>query len=120
MLNEVTILLESTCIYVSRKIKNDTNREYYIKAMRRCYYVCSNESHGGDLYRARWEINRLIVEASYMCRTRLELFCDSKKYYMMGLNHALDAVNSAIIRFHEGFSYPDQFFADSIINRVKT
>lgn len=97
-------LMESTCVYTSARIENEKDRSAYIKAMRRCYYICSEECNGNQLSRMLNDLTKLQNKALSTFIRRFEIFSDVKKHYMLGIHQSLDIVRCIGKRFITGHS----------------
>lgn len=113
----IRTLIESTFTHVSRTILNKSNKEAYIKAMRRGYYICSEEANSDNARRMHEQLNKFHKELPTMLSKRYTLFSEPNRYYRMGIEHCLDIVKSMLIRFEDGYSHPDETFADTILRR---
>lgn len=111
----VRTLMESTCVYVSKNISHEKDREAYIKAMRRCYYLCSTECSSDDVSAMLKAIEKLYKEAPATFIKRWELFSDTKRHYMLGVAHALDIVRTLNTKFITGSGHPDTIFIRNIL-----
>jgi hypothetical protein len=112
-------LLSSTCTHTAAHIWLEKNRHSYVKAMSRCYQLCSEGESGNDINLMRSKLARLRMTVPGTFIWRFEPFASTKGYYLMGIHHSLDAVDSIITRFQKGYSYNDEFFVRSILERKK-
>lgn len=112
-------LMSSTCTHTAAHIWLEKNRFAYVKAMSYCYHICSEGESGNDINLMRDKLYRLRRTVPSKFIKRFELFHATKGYYIMGVHHALDVVESMITRFEKGYSYADEFFVRSILERVK-
>lgn len=107
--------MESTCVFTSSKIHNDKDRAAYVKAMRRCYYTCSEECNGSNLSGMLKDLIKLNRDVPRTFRPRIEIFSDVKKHYMLGIHHSIDIVSTLNRRFITGDSHPETTFVRSIL-----
>jgi hypothetical protein len=110
-------LMQSTCIFVSKRIPHTADSAAYIKAMRRCYYICSEEANGSNLQQMHKDLLKVRTEAHKQFCSRFELLSDVKKHYIMGVDHCIDIVRVIRLRFDTGHSYPDDIFIKNILGR---
>jgi hypothetical protein len=102
-------------MYTASHIQNEKNRFAYVRAMSRCLETCRvNKS---SIKRIRAELVKLRKDAPKTFMGRLELFSNTKKYYMLGIEHSLEVVESIGIRFDKGYSHADRWFIRSILGR---
>jgi hypothetical protein len=114
----IETLAESTRIHASSHIHGDKNRAAYIKAMKRCLNVCLDKQYKRNLDKVLNELEKLNLDTPKTLRERLELFSNTKQYYMMGITHTIDIVNSINVRFVRGYSHAPEFFARSVFKSV--
>jgi len=108
-------LLNSTCVYSLSRIANVTNQYAYLKSMKRCYYICSENMNGNDLLRMETALLKLRRDTPKTFMRRIELFSNVKDHYMLGIDHSLDIVQSMIARFEKGYAHADEFFVRNIL-----
>ncbi len=94
-------------------IRNQHNRFTYVRAMGRCLNLVKD--YGNDLVRAKRELEKLQRTLPKTFIRRFEILRSTKGYYMMGVHHSLEAVNSILIRFEQGYSHNDEFFVRNIL-----
>jgi hypothetical protein len=78
-----------------------------------CHSFCSGSESGQDIVVVRRKIRNLLACAPRQIRRRW--FTLEKGYYIMGLQHALNVVDSIMIRFVEGYSSQDEVFIRNIL-----
>jgi hypothetical protein len=113
----VKILLDSTCLYTALHIKNEKNRFAYVKGVSRCLNICSELSTKNDTQKMLKALYKYRREAPDKFTWRFEIFCNTKRYYMLGVHQSIAVVESINTRFEKGHSYADEYFVRSILGR---
>ena len=115
----VRILISSTCTHSAHSIKNEKNRFAYVRAMSRCLNLCTSEPNRNNIGRMRAELLKLKKDMPKTFVRRFEILSCVKGYYMMGICHSLEVVESIHVRFEKGYSSADEFFVRSILGVKK-
>jgi hypothetical protein len=102
--------MESTCAYTSLHISSLKDRVAYVKAMRRCRYICSKKCNGDDLSGMLSELKKLRKSCPTTFIRRFEIFSNTKKHYILGIDHSLEIVSSIHRRFVAGGRDSDTTF----------
>lgn len=110
-------MIDSTCTYTALRISVEKNRFAYVKAVSRCLNLCAGK--GNDLNRMRQELQRVRRQAPRSFIPRLQVLGSVKGYYIMGIVHCLDVVDSIDKRFGKGHSHADEFFVRSLLEGLK-
>lgn len=115
----VRTLIDSTCTYIASNVDREGDRFAYVRAMSRCLNLCTDASCQNDVNKMKKELLKLRKDASKSLRKRFELFGNTNRYYMLGIQHSLEVVESIGTRFDKGYSHADEFFVRSILGRMK-
>lgn len=113
------ILLDSTCTHVASSINSEKNRFSYVRAMSRCYNLCSENNNGSDLLRMIRALEKLKRTARRDLKLRRELFLSTKGYYMLAIHQSIEVLESIYARFDKGYSHNDEYFVRSILERMR-
>ena len=112
----VRALIDSTATYVAPRIDNDKNKFAYIRAMSRCYTICGSMQNADDLAATKFELLKVLHDFTTKCpKRRFEFFSNTRKYYMLGIEHSLDIVDSLTKRFDGHAPHSDVIFPRSIL-----
>jgi len=113
----VRTLMHSTATYVALHIDNEKNRFAYLRAMSRCFAACNKIDTKNNIGNMRTELLAVMHDATVNHKSnRFEFFSDTRKYYMMGIEHSLDIVKSISKRFDLGYlSMTEEHFERSIL-----
>lgn len=93
------ILMESTCAHYMVRINHEADAAAYLKAMKACYYVCSKSTNGDDIVRMKRQLIKLKLSSEKNIQNRFEIFSDTKKAYLAGIDQCIDIVDSVTKRF---------------------
>jgi len=107
------ILLGSTCTYTAGRIQDTRCRFAYAMAFSRCYSICSELRSGNDIYLMRQELIHLRTEAPKHFKKRW--FNRENEYTMLAIEHAIEVVESILLRFVRGYSNEDETFIRNIL-----
>ncbi len=104
------ILILSTYNHCIHNIAHTDDQAAYTKGMRTCHYICDTATYGNDLYAFHRRLirSRNFAHSSY--KKHGKWLSDTKKYYLMSHDHAIDVVESLIRRFVTGGCDPDATF----------
>lgn len=111
--NALRILLGSTCTYTTSRIQDTRCRFAYAMAFSRCYSICSELRSGNDVYLMRQELIHLRTETPKFFKRRW--FNRENDYTMLAINHAIEVVESILLRFVRGYSNEDETFIRNIL-----
>jgi len=109
----VTTLLQSTAKFSARKIPGVENTEAYMRASKSALATCSE--YGDDVNSMLAWVKKLRVNAEKNLMPRRRLFSDPNKYYLLGLDHAVDVVSCIAARFENGYTSPDEVFVRNLL-----
>jgi hypothetical protein len=99
MIELLKTLLESTLVYVAKRIHSDKDKYAYIKAMSKCCLICSK---GEDIYAVRRELEYFSHDARKTLKR--SWLGGQNRHYFMAIEHAIEATDSIILRFVRGYS----------------
>lgn len=106
-------LLGSICTHVAFHIKKEKYRHTYVRAVSRCYSLCSEKESGNDLVTMRSKLSTL--RATLPKHLNKRWFSSENGYYIMGVEHSMDALDSILTRFVKGYSSEDEVFVRNIL-----
>jgi hypothetical protein len=107
----------STCTHVAYHINKEKYRFSYVRAMSRCYNLCSEKESGNDLWLMKSKLVAMRAIAPKQLKKRW--FSSENGYYMMGVQHSIDVVDSILTRFVKGYSSEDEVFVRNILEGWK-
>ena len=110
-------LMGSTCTHVAYKIGKEKYRFAYVRAMSRCYSICSEKENGNNPFVMREKLANLSYTVPKHLKKRW--FNSENGYYLMGIQHALNALDSILVRFVKGYSSEDEVFVRNILGSRK-
>lgn len=113
----VNTLLVSTAKYTVKKVPGIENTEAYIKASNNAISTCLD--YGDDINMMVIKINKLRDDAAKNLIPRRNMFSDPNKYYLMGLDHAVDVVSCLAARFENGYTSNVEIFIRNILSRSR-
>lgn len=114
----VNVLLESTLKYTIPRIHYMKDKEAFVRGMRECIYICTNEC-GDDVNAMKGRLDKLLKETPKKLIKRSTLFGDVNKFYILGLQQASQVVDSIVIRFEGCYVSDDKVFISNILERSK-
>jgi hypothetical protein len=82
-------------------------------AMSRCYAICSEKRSNNDVYLMRRELIHLRTETPKYLKKRW--FNMENQYTMLAIHHAIEVVESILVRFVRGYSNEDETFVRNIL-----
>lgn len=106
-------LMGSKCTWVASKITREKYRFTYVRAMSRCYYLCSERESGNDAKLMLQKLRNLRRTVPKHLKRRW--FSSENGYYLMGIEHAIATVESILTRFVNGYSSNDEVFVRNIL-----
>lgn len=113
-LSLVSILTESTAVHVSARIHYKKDKDAYLKAIRLCYAICRDSQD--NLAQMKLRLSNL-KEAASKVDSGFEVFANTKKYYMLGIDNVIDIIDSFINRFEKEFTSADEVFVETILEK---
>jgi hypothetical protein len=113
----VNTLLLSTAKYAVRKVPGLENSKAYMKAS--SHAEATVKDYGDDVNMMLTKVKKLREDAQKNLMPRSNMFSDPNKYYLMGLDHALDVVSCLAARFENGYSSEPEVFIKNILARSK-
>lgn len=116
-LSLVTLLMESTAKYVSTRIYYSKDKDSYLSAMRLCLTLCKNIKND-DFKSMKDELVNFRGDAAKSI-SNFEIFTNSKKFYLLGVDNSIDILDSFINRFDKEHSSPDSVFVQTLLERSK-
>lgn len=111
--NALRILLGSTCTYTASRIMDTKCRFAYAMAFSRCYAICSEKRSNDDVYLMRQELIHLRTETPKYFKK--QWFSRENHYTILAINHAIEIVESILVRFVRGYSNEDESFVRNIL-----
>jgi hypothetical protein len=111
--NLVRALLLASGLHVARHITNQRNRLAYARAMSRCQHICSEHVSGNDLLLMKQRLITLKYDASKRLKKRW--FSREDHYYTMSMDHAVEIIDSILVRFVNGYSNEGKSLAIDLI-----
>lgn len=106
-------LMGSTCTHVASHIAKEKYRHAYVRAVARCYHMCSEAENGNDLVLMRNKLNTLRCTVPKHLKRRW--FGSENGYYIMGIQHSINIADSILTRFVRGYSSEDEVFVRNIL-----
>lgn len=97
--NLIRILMQSTRAHVYSSIMNPKDREAYLKAMNRCYFLCSQTVTGDNPVLMLKNLQKMKKTLPQAFNQRFEIFSNVKKYYLLGVQQSIEIVLSMQDRF---------------------
>lgn len=111
-ISTVKILLNATAIYAIKRIQNKKDKNAYLKAVRYANHVINqHESLTDSLIQLKDE--RANLPGKFM--QRFEVISDVKHYYLLAIDHSIDAIESINTRFVIGGRDPDLIMIHNIL-----
>lgn len=106
-------LLVSTATHVAAHIDNHRNKLAYMRAATRCWQLCSDIESGINLDLMKYKLFALRYNVSVHFKKRW--FNREAEYYAMGIQHAIEVIDSIFVRFETGYSHSNELLHLSIL-----
>lgn len=106
-------LLGATCTYTASNIQDSRCRYAYAEIMGCCYALCSERKTGSDIFAMKQKLIELKLEMPKYFVKRW--FSRENHYAILAVNHALEAIDSIIVRFVKGYSSENETFLRNVM-----